>query len=245
VVAQTRRAWAADAPQEEIDSEFHAIVTDWAGTPTELLSPDGRIDWRAETSVWGAPLAGASDGLDTRFPLGFPGQYHDSETGLDYNYLRYYDPEAARYVTPDPLGLFPQPDNYGYTSNPLIWTDPLGLAPHHATITVYDQHGQVKYGPYGMVSGHTVPEEKALGFPNSNMATHTEARAMRMHGGSPTVPIPGDPYANSHPVAPGDHIVIDGEKPPCPQCKGAMNRALRETGANVTYNWGGNAWHAS
>jgi len=109
---------------------------------------------------------------------------------------------------------------------------------------VFDPTGGVRY-QYGLVSGHTIPEEAALGFPNAMMATHTENRSMRMHGASPTVPIPGDPYANSHLVQPGDHIVIDGEKPPCPQCKGAMNRAVNELGVNVTYNWGGNVWRAT
>ena len=34
-----------------------------------------------------------------------PGQYYDQETGLHYNYFRYYDSTTGRYVTPDPIGL--------------------------------------------------------------------------------------------------------------------------------------------
>ena len=37
-------------------------------------------------------------------PLRFPGQYHDRETGLHYNFHRYYDPETGRYLSHDPLG---------------------------------------------------------------------------------------------------------------------------------------------
>lgn len=37
-------------------------------------------------------------------PLRFSGQYHDEETGLNYNVHRYYDPENVRYQSPDPLG---------------------------------------------------------------------------------------------------------------------------------------------
>ncbi|OGR09455.1 MAG: hypothetical protein A2341_02250 [Deltaproteobacteria bacterium RIFOXYB12_FULL_58_9] len=35
--------------------------------------------------------------------LRFPGQYLDRETGLHYNWHRYYDPNTGRYLTPDPL----------------------------------------------------------------------------------------------------------------------------------------------
>lgn len=262
VAAQTHGISALNAPQEEIDRRFYAIVADEVGTPSELVDPAGRIAWSAQTSVWGRRTGGVPSGpgaaaasatpdsasgaatATVTCPLGFPGQYHDDETGLHYNYLRYYDPDTARYLSPDPLGLFPSPDDYAYVANPLRSFDPLGLAPHHARITVFDPGGTVRY-QYGLVSGHTLPEEAALGFPNAMMATHTENRSMRMHGASPTVPIPGDPYANSHPVQAGDHIVIDGEKPPCPQCKGAMNRAVNELGVNVTYNWAGNTWQAT
>ncbi|MFD8463152.1 RHS repeat-associated core domain-containing protein [Streptomyces antimycoticus] len=60
-------------------------------------------------------------------PLRFPGQYADPETGLHYNLFRYYDPETARYLTPDPLGLAPADNPHTYVVNPLTWADPLGL----------------------------------------------------------------------------------------------------------------------
>lgn len=63
-------------------------------------------------------------------PVAFPGQYFDAETGLHYDYLRYYDPLTARFVLPDPLGLEPAPNHEAYVSNPFLWFDPLGLAPY-------------------------------------------------------------------------------------------------------------------
>ncbi|WP_169312982.1 MULTISPECIES: RHS repeat-associated core domain-containing protein [Thermomonospora] len=73
---------------------------------------------------WGTAL--------TRHPcsLRLPGQYYDPETGLHYNYLRYYDPVTAGYLSPDPLGLTPQPNPHAYVLNPTTWYDPLGLTPH-------------------------------------------------------------------------------------------------------------------
>lgn len=127
-LAQDRRTALAEAPQEIIDRAFHAIVTDLVGTPTALITSGGEIAWHAETTLWGAPLPTAPQGGQApSCPLRFPGQYHDEETGLDYNLHRYYDPDAARYTSPDPLGLEPAPNHYAYVPNPLAWLDPLGL----------------------------------------------------------------------------------------------------------------------
>jgi len=67
----------------------------------------------------------------------YPGQYYDPETGLHYNYFRYYNPQTGRYITPDPIGLEGGVNLFAYTSNnPVIFVDLFGLCPagtHEAT----------------------------------------------------------------------------------------------------------------
>lgn len=118
----------ADTPQEQIDRRFFAIVTDLVGTPTELVDPaSATVAWRATPTLWGNTTWPSSSSTYT--PLRFPGQYFDPETRLHYNLHRYYDPETARYTSPDPLGLSPAPNADGYVHNPHTWCDPLGLMP--------------------------------------------------------------------------------------------------------------------
>ncbi|MEU8971570.1 RHS repeat-associated core domain-containing protein [Streptomyces monashensis] len=126
-LAQTERITAAEAPQVDIDSRFFAIVTDLVGTPSELIDEQGEIAWRTRSTLWGTTAWAADSTAYT--PLRFPGQYYDPETGLHYNYFRHYDPETARYLAPDPLGLVPAPNPATYVANPHTWSDPLGLAP--------------------------------------------------------------------------------------------------------------------
>ncbi|MFI8236317.1 RHS repeat-associated core domain-containing protein, partial [Streptomyces sp. NPDC085866] len=126
-LTQTERITSADTPQDEIDSRFFTIVTDLVGTPSELIDEQGNIAWHTRSALWGTTAWAANSTAYT--PLRFPGQYYDPETGLHYNYFRHYDPETARYLTPDVLGLAPAPNPVTYIHNPHVWTDPLGLAP--------------------------------------------------------------------------------------------------------------------
>ncbi|MFC4499892.1 MULTISPECIES: putative T7SS-secreted protein [Streptomyces] len=128
-ITQTERILAADARQEEIDSRFFAIVTDLVGTPSELVDEQGDIAWRTRSTLWGTTAWSSNSTAYT--PLRFPGQYYDPETGLHYNYFRTYDPETARYLTRDPLGLVPGPNPSTYVDNPHTGSDSLGLAPDY------------------------------------------------------------------------------------------------------------------
>ncbi|SEM02865.1 DNA/RNA non-specific endonuclease [Streptacidiphilus jiangxiensis] len=133
-VSQSETITRAPAPgtreetdRDETDRRFFAIVTDLVGTPTELVDPaTGTVAWRTTPTLWGHTTWPATSATYT--PLRFPGQYYDPETHLHYNVLRYYDPETARYTSPDPLGLAPSPNPDAYVPNPHSSSDPLGLS---------------------------------------------------------------------------------------------------------------------
>ena len=123
-VVQTSHSTLSDASQDEIEDRFYAIITDLAGAPSELATPEGELALRQRSTLWGAD-GPQPRGIET--PLRFAGQFEDAETGLHYNHHRYYDPNAASYLSPDPLGLSPAPNHHAYVSNPHVQSDPLGL----------------------------------------------------------------------------------------------------------------------
>ncbi|CAL9477766.1 putative T7SS-secreted protein [Streptomyces sp. enrichment culture] len=126
-LTQTERLLNRDTPQEVVDARFFTMVTDLVGTPSELIDEAGTIAWHTRTTLWGTTTWSATS--TTYTPLRFPGQYYDPESGLHYNYFRHYDPETARYLSTDPLGLVPAPNPATYVHNPHTTTDSFGLAP--------------------------------------------------------------------------------------------------------------------
>ena len=105
----------------------HLYECDHLGTPQMLLDDQGRTAWSAHYRAWGRIERLEVNDIDQ--PLRFQGQYEDAETGLYYNRHRYYDPEAGRYVTQDPIGLIGGVNLYSYVASPTTWIDPVGLSP--------------------------------------------------------------------------------------------------------------------
>ncbi|MFF3504357.1 DUF6531 domain-containing protein [Streptomyces sp. NPDC003247] len=124
-LAQAERTTAVDTRHDETSHRFYAIMTDLVGTPTHLVDGSGHISWRTRASLWGNTSHSSESATES--PFRFPGQYFDPESSLHYNLHRYYDPEAGRYISADPLGLATAPNPMEYVNNPHISTDPLGL----------------------------------------------------------------------------------------------------------------------
>ncbi|MCP4494848.1 MAG: RHS repeat-associated core domain-containing protein, partial [Gammaproteobacteria bacterium] len=86
----------------------------------------GQVVWEWDSEAFGNEAPMSYDGTEVN--LRFPGQVYDVETGLYYNYFRYYDPGTGRYVTSDPIGLRGGVNTYGYVGgNPINYKDRFGL----------------------------------------------------------------------------------------------------------------------
>jgi RHS repeat-associated protein len=168
-VAQAERALDPDT-QQAIDTRFFAIITDLVGTPTELVTPDGGLAWRTRSTLWGTTAVARGSSAHT--PLRHPGQYADTETGLHYNLNRHYDPATARYTSPDPLGLVPDPNPVAWVHNPCTWADPLGLEGKCASIdrSVVDHldRTQTKYSKDELVAAQWTKDGKAVFLEKGN-----------------------------------------------------------------------------
>ena len=98
---------------------------DHLGTPQLLTNDTGTTSWKAFYKPFGEVVISVST---VENPFRFPGQYYDQETGLHYNWNRYYDPKTGRYLTPDPVGLGGGLNLYVYVTNsPLNLLDKAGL----------------------------------------------------------------------------------------------------------------------
>lgn len=98
---------------------------DHLGTPQKITDPLQQVVWQADYE----PFGKATVPIQTiNNPLRFPGQYFDQESGLHYNWHRYYDPTTGRYITSDPIGLAGGINTYAYVgNNPISFSDPNGL----------------------------------------------------------------------------------------------------------------------
>jgi RHS repeat-associated protein len=114
------------------EPQFAYYHHDHLQTPLQATDKQGRIVWSATYNAFGqasttTPAASAGQRVVESL-LRFPGQLEDAETGLHYNFHRYYDPQTGRYVQSDPIGLDGGVNIYAYVGgNPVSYLDPKGL----------------------------------------------------------------------------------------------------------------------
>jgi RHS repeat-associated protein len=115
---------ATPVAQMESSGQLTYLHTDHLNTPRLGTDSAQQVVWRWEGKAFGDTAASGSVTVNLRLP----GQYYDAESGLHYNWNRYYDPRIGRYITSDPIGLAGGLNTYAYVgNNPLFWVDPDGL----------------------------------------------------------------------------------------------------------------------
>jgi len=142
IIAESQADGTMTAEYLYVDQSRMAMVTvgtgalyffhnNYLGTPVLMTDTTGTVVWEADYKPFGEARVNPNSGVVNNFR--FAGQYYDEETGLHYNYHRYYDPKIGRYLTPDPIGLEGGINLYAYVfNNPINKIDPLGLQQYNA-----------------------------------------------------------------------------------------------------------------
>lgn len=112
--------------------EIEYYLNDHLDTPMRMVDEYGNLIYDVKYDPFGNVVAEESP-IQNNFR--FPGQYHDRESGLYYNWNRYYIPQFGRYTQADPLIaqkpiLIYKPQFNGYiysANNPLTNLDPNAL----------------------------------------------------------------------------------------------------------------------
>ena len=179
--------WLGHQPIAQItDTAISYYHNDHLGTPIMLTNNRQQIVWKARYTPFGEATI-SIEGVENR--LRFVGQYFDPETGLHYNWNRYYNPETGRYITSDPIGLDDGPNTYAYVkNNPLTYYDPNGLS---------RLLGQSLGGTLGeaLAGGGA-----ASGYGGGNSSSGFVDDPTDIFGGASPIPSPLIPHSSNNPL---------------------------------------------
>jgi len=127
--------WINEVPVAQIEpngsnERISYLHVDHLKTPRRATSEDGTVTWGWESDAFGtqSPDEDVDDDARTNIRLRFLGQYHDIETGLHYNWYRYYSPSLGRYLQSEPIRFGNRLNTFNCVDqNPLSWIDFNGL----------------------------------------------------------------------------------------------------------------------
>lgn len=109
--------------------QSHYFHNDQIGIPKEMTDIHGNLLWYGEYTALGRLKKYERVYKNVHQPFRLQNQYYDEETGLHYNLMRYYEPEAGRFVNQDPIKYLGGTNFYTYAFSIVNWVDFLGLNP--------------------------------------------------------------------------------------------------------------------
>ncbi|MGA1871974.1 MAG: RHS repeat-associated core domain-containing protein [bacterium] len=118
--------WTTNPLFQKIGGTYYFYQNDYLGTPQKIIDASGDVVWSAVYDSFEKCEIIVEERSNN---LRFPGQYYDEETGLSYNWYRYYDSMIGRYISADPIGFNSGDKNfYRYVNNnPVNLIDTMGL----------------------------------------------------------------------------------------------------------------------
>ena len=130
----------------ESRQQTHYFHCDQIGIPHEMTDIQGNLLWYGEYTAWGRLKKDERVYRNAHQPFRLQNQYYDEETGLHYNLLRYYEPEAGRFVNQDPIGLWGGDNLYQFALNAQQYTDPWGLITKADQRRAFEEYKQKRGG---------------------------------------------------------------------------------------------------
>jgi RHS repeat-associated protein len=121
-------SWTTRPLATEEAGAYHFAHSDRLGTPQKFITSGGTVTWSGKATAFGETVVTTSS-IENN--LRFPGQYFDSESKLNHNFQRNYDPILGAYLEQDPFGILQTgPNRYFYAAaNPVSIYDPTGEHP--------------------------------------------------------------------------------------------------------------------
>ncbi|VYT97108.1 Putative deoxyribonuclease RhsC [Streptococcus oralis] len=132
----------------ENHQQNHYFHCDQIGILRDMTDKDANLLWYSECTAWGR-LKEETKVTDSAYqPFRLQNQYAVRETGLHYNFFRYYDPDAGRFVNQDPIKLKGGNNLYQFAPNVQGWVDIFGLYNAQKCASISARIENLKYEIY-------------------------------------------------------------------------------------------------
>ena len=106
--------WGTDEPLAQVHNwtnedgesrqQTHYFHCDKISIPREMTDDEGNLVWFGDYYGWGKLKSETNVTVTAHQPFRLQKQYADRETGLHYNFFRYYEPDTGRFINQNPNG---------------------------------------------------------------------------------------------------------------------------------------------